>query len=47
MRKDVIDKAYGNIPKEVSPYYNFDIIPFRGIRYYWIVLKRKLKALIV
>ena len=47
MQKDTIDKAYGNIPKEISPYYEFDIIPFRSIRYYWILLKRKLRALIV
>ena len=39
---EVIEKAYGNIPKEVG--INFDMlsfIPVRGIKYYWIVLVRK------
>ena len=40
--KEVIEKAYGHIPKEVG--INFDMlsfIPVRGIKYYWIVLVRK------
>ena len=39
---EVIEKAYGNIPKEVG--INFDMlsfIPVRGIKYYWILLVRK------
>ena len=39
---EVIEKAYGNIPKEVG--INFDMlsfIPVRGIKYYWLVLVRK------
>ena len=42
MQKDTIQKAYGNIPKEVSPVFNFDISPFRGIKYYWLTLIRKI-----
>jgi len=40
--KEVIEKAYGNIPKEVG--INFEIssfIPARSIKYYWILLVRK------
>ena len=40
--KEVLNKAYGNIPKEVG--INFDMlsfIPVRGIKYYWLVLVRK------
>jgi hypothetical protein len=41
MRKDVFDKAYGHIPKEISPSFDFDMSPWRGIKYHWILLKRK------
>lgn len=42
--KDVIDRAYGNISKEVTPIIDFNLYPtFRGIKYYWIKLKRKFK----
>ena len=40
--KEVLNKAYGNIPKEVG--INFDMlsfIPVRGIKFYWLVLVRK------
>ena len=40
--KEVLNKAYGNIPKEVG--INFDMlsfIPVRGIKHYWILLVRK------
>ena len=40
--KETIDKAYGNMPKEVG--FNFDInfVPtWRGIKYYWHKLIRK------
>jgi hypothetical protein len=34
--KDTIDKAYGNVPKEVNTSLDFaDILP-RGVRYYWL-----------
>ena len=40
--EDVINRAYGNIPKEVSWFdLNLDNFPFRGIKYYWLILKRK------
>ena len=42
--KDTIQKAYGSIPKEVTPYFNLDFIPLRGIRYYWLLLKRKFRS---
>jgi hypothetical protein len=40
--KDVLDRAYGSIPKEATPYIDLDWVPtFRGVRYYWLVLVRK------
>jgi len=42
-QKDTLDKAYGNMPKEVG--YNTDMFAwmptFRGIKYYWYLLVRK------
>ncbi len=41
--KDVLDRAYGNIPKETTPYIDLDWLPtFRGVKYYWLVFVRKL-----
>jgi hypothetical protein len=40
--KETLDKAYGGIPNEVVPYMNFDFFPFRGLKYYLIVLIRKI-----
>jgi hypothetical protein len=37
--KETLDKAYGNIPKEVGLHVEFDF--FRGFRYYWYKLIRK------
>lgn len=42
--KDTIQKAYGGIPKEVTPSFNFDVFPFRGIKYYLLILKRKFRS---
>jgi hypothetical protein len=39
--KDVINRAYGGIPKEVGTMFIFDFIPFRGIKYYYYKLVRK------
>jgi len=40
--EDTINRAYGNVPKEVSLFnLNLDVFPFRGIKYYWLILKRK------
>ncbi len=42
MTNKVIEKAYGNIPKDVG--FNIDMswVPSsRGIKYYWLVLVRK------
>ena len=40
--KDVLDRAYGSIAKEPTPYIDLDWIPTpRGIKYYWLVLIRK------
>ena len=42
-QKEILNKAYGNIPKEVG--YTFDIMSclptFRGIKYYYYILIRK------
>jgi hypothetical protein len=38
---DVLEKAYGSIPKEPTPWIMMDWIPTpRGIKYYWLKLKR-------
>ena len=40
--KDVLNRAYRNIPKEPIPYIDLDWLPtFRGAKYYWLVLIRK------
>ena len=42
-REDVLNRAYGHIAKEVTPIIDFNVIPtYRGIKYYWIMLKRKI-----
>jgi hypothetical protein len=34
--RDILEKAFGNIPKEVVPSLNLDWInPIRGVKYYW------------
>ena len=40
--EDVINRAYGHIVKEVNPIISFDITIFRGFKYYWYKLIRKL-----
>jgi hypothetical protein len=41
-QNDILNKAYGNMPKEVGYNGNWDILPGRrGIKYYWIILIRK------
>jgi hypothetical protein len=42
--KDTLQKAYGGIPKEVTPWVEFDFFPFRGIKYYLLILKRKFRS---
>jgi hypothetical protein len=40
--EDVINRAYRNVPKEVSAFdMNLDSFSFRGIKYHWLLLKRK------
>jgi hypothetical protein len=39
-----LDKAYGNIPKEVAVNFTPDIIIFRGFKFYWLKFLRKLKG---
>jgi hypothetical protein len=39
---ETINKAYGNVPKEITPYFELDWIPTsRGVKYYWLKLVRK------
>ena len=41
-QEDILNKTYGNIPKEVGFEDVFAWVPtFRGIRYYWYKLIRK------
>ena len=39
---EVIQRAYGNMPREVGFSGNWDFIPaWRGVKYYWYKLIRK------
>ena len=38
---DTLNKAYANIPREVGIHFNFEILAFRGLKYYWLKLFRK------
>ena len=42
-QKNTLDRAYGSIPKEVTPTLDlFDWTPtWRGVKYYWYKLIRK------
>jgi len=43
-RKDTLDKAYGNIPKEVGMNPNTVwFTSFRGFKYYLLILVKRLK----
>ena len=40
--KETLDKAYGSVPKEITPYFELDWVPtLRGVKYYWLMLVRK------
>ena len=41
-QKDTINKAYGNIPKDIPSPFDFDILEdwYRVMRYRWIRLRR-------
>jgi hypothetical protein len=41
---DTLNKAYGSIPKEVSISFNIDIPTFRGFKFYWLKLLRKIQG---
>ena len=39
---ETLNKAYGNVPKEITPTFDLDWVPtWRGVKYYWLVLVRK------
>lgn len=39
--KETLDKAYGNVPKEVGWHYDFTILPtWRGFKFYFFKLRR-------
>jgi hypothetical protein len=41
--KEVLNKAYGNIPKDVGVNFDLSWVPTpRGVKYYWLVLVRKI-----
>jgi hypothetical protein len=41
-QKEILNRAYGSIPKEVTPELDLNWIPtWRGIKYYWYRLIRK------
>ena len=42
-QEDVLNRAYGNVPREVGYTYDWSFMPtWRGIRYYWHKLIRKI-----
>jgi len=44
-REDVLNRAYGNMPREIGYNGNWDVLPsLRGIKYYWYKLIRKLQG---
>jgi hypothetical protein len=38
--KEVLERAYGNVPKEVNLNYDIDIAPIRSVKYYYHKLIR-------
>jgi hypothetical protein len=39
---ETLQRAYGNVPREVGYTFDLDFLPtWRGIKYYWYVLVRK------
>jgi hypothetical protein len=41
-QEDTLNKAYGNMPKEVGFTSSWEFIPtWRGLKYYWYKLVRK------
>lgn len=34
--KEVIEKAYSNVPKEPLPTFDFDLSLYRPLKYYWV-----------
>ena len=42
-REAILERAYGNIPKEIGFVFNIEFIPtWRGFKYYFYKLKRKI-----
>jgi hypothetical protein len=41
-RKETLERAYGNTPREIPDPFNFDILEdfYRGLRYRWIRFRR-------
>ena len=39
--KQVINRAYGNIPSELPGQFAFELAPLRGLRYYFLKFLRK------
>ena len=37
---ETIKKAYGNVPKEPTPWFDLEWATPRGVKYYWIKFKR-------
>jgi len=41
--KETLDKAYGNMPKDIGFNIDWEILPgWRGFKYYWYKLIRKI-----
>jgi hypothetical protein len=41
-QEDTLNKAYGNVPREVGYAIDWSFIPtWRGVKYYWYKLVRK------
>ena len=39
---EVLDRAYGHIPRDCTPNFDISILPvYRGFRYHWLIFLRK------
>jgi len=39
--KEVINRAYGSVPRELPGQFTFELSPWRGLRYYFLKFLRK------
>jgi len=45
--RETLEKAYGSIPKEVGMYHDWGVPTWRGFKYYWYKITRKLTPITI